>query len=75
MTSYDIPVGNAPRYEKDKNIPSTSSGQTFENDPTSIVTSDNCDETLQGLSKSPKCKIKSNWTDSYMGQSPMNFLI
>ena len=42
---------DAPRYEKDKNVPSTSSGQTFENDPTSIVTSDNCDDTSQGLSK------------------------
>ena len=42
-TSCDIPVGNAPRYENDKHVPSTSSGQTFENGPTSIVTSDNCD--------------------------------
>ena len=64
VTSCNVSVGNAPRYEKDKNIPSTSSGQTFENDPTSIVTSENCDETSQGLSKRSKCKIKSNWTDS-----------
>ena len=63
--SCDVPVGNAPRYEKDKNVPSTSSGQTFGNDPTSIVTSDNCDEISQGLSKRSKCKIKSNWTDSW----------
>ena len=51
VTSCDVLVGNAPRYEKDKNVPSTSIGQTFENDPTSIVTSDNCDEISQWLSK------------------------
>ena len=63
-TSYDVPVGNAPMYEKDKHVPSTSSGQTFENDPTSIVTSDNCYKISQGLSKRSKCKIKSNCRDS-----------
>ena len=29
------------------------------------MTSDNCDEISQGLSKRSKCKIKSNWTDSW----------
>ena len=47
-TSCDVPVGNAPRCERDKNVPSTCSGQTFENNPTSIVTSDNCGEISQG---------------------------
>ena len=51
IVTRDVPVGNAMRYEKDKHVPSTSSGQTFENNPTSIVTSDNCDDISQGLSK------------------------
>ena len=51
VTSCDVLVGNAPRYEKDKNVPSTNIGQTFENGPASIVTSDNCDEISQWLSK------------------------